>query len=236
MPNVPATFSKKLRPLQLIPLVVFALLLTMCKKDEVTEKPVPIPDLTVNAVSNADINFNSAEATVEIVIKDGSAITGRGLCYSKNSQPTISDSKTTETSNSFTTKLTNLTAGTKYYLRAYATTSKNTYYSDQVVFTTRTLAGTTWDFLFLHDVNATWHADVTFNSDGTVLYDEPASPGVYLTHGTWSVTNDTLNYIFDPQHGNSAAFTSIITGSLTKTGMAGTYIFDHDRNWTAVLK
>ncbi|MFZ4726543.1 MAG: formylglycine-generating enzyme family protein, partial [Paludibacter sp.] len=58
--------------------------------------------------------------------------------WSTSSSPTITNSKTTDGigTGTFTSSLTGLTAGTTYYLRAYATNSAGTGYGNEQVFTT----------------------------------------------------------------------------------------------------
>jgi uncharacterized protein (TIGR02145 family) len=75
-----------------------------------------------------------------VVTTDGNAaVTARGVCWSTTSTPTTSDSKTSNGSGtgSYTSNLTGLTAGTTYYVRAYATNSQGTAYGNQVAFTTK---------------------------------------------------------------------------------------------------
>jgi uncharacterized protein (TIGR02145 family) len=64
----------------------------------------------------------------------GSSVTTRGVCWSINQNPTISDSKTSDGSGtgSFTSSVTGLSAGTTYYVRAYATNTIGTSYGNQI--------------------------------------------------------------------------------------------------------
>ncbi len=65
------------------------------------------------------------------------SITERGICWSTTESPTIAGAHTSNGSGSgsFTSSITALTTGTKYYVRAYATNSDGTVYGSQVSFT-----------------------------------------------------------------------------------------------------
>lgn len=95
------------------------------------------PILTTTSVSS--ITTTSGSSGGNITNDGGSTVTARGICWSTSASPTIS--LTTKTSNgtgsgSFTSSISNLTPGTKYYVRAYATNSSGTGYGDEVSFTT----------------------------------------------------------------------------------------------------
>jgi len=66
------------------------------------------------------------------------SITARGVCWSISENPTISDEKTNDGSDtgSFISSITGLEKVTTYYVRAYATNSIGTAYGNQVSFTT----------------------------------------------------------------------------------------------------
>jgi uncharacterized protein (TIGR02145 family) len=94
------------------------------------------PTLTTTAASS--ITKYAASAGGTITSNGGSAITASGICWSTTATPTISDSKTTDgtTSGTFTSSITGLTAGTTYYVRAYATNAIGTSYGANESFTT----------------------------------------------------------------------------------------------------
>jgi len=101
----------------------------------VTTPTVPI--LFTNAM--ASIGSTTALSGGVTTSDGGSTITARGVCWSTGSGPTISlSTKTSDGSGagSFTSNLTNLTASTKYYVRAYATNSTGTGYGAELSFTT----------------------------------------------------------------------------------------------------
>ena len=106
---------------------------------EVVEFTTPSQAVPAVTTSN-DMSIEAFTATLGgDVLHDGdSDITARGICWSTSENPTIADSKTTEagTTGAFTSELTELTAETTYYARAYATNGIGTGYGEQVSFTT----------------------------------------------------------------------------------------------------
>lgn len=116
-----------------LPVLLVAIsLFYSCKKTDT----VTVPVLTTSSVTN--ITFTSA-ATGGIASSDGgSAITAKGVCWSTSSSPTTADSKTTDGSSTgqFISNITGLTAGTLYYVRAYAINSVGTSYGDEISFST----------------------------------------------------------------------------------------------------
>jgi len=76
----------------------------------------------------------TAAGTATVAISGGADVTARGLCWNTTGTPTISDNLVSEGSGtgSFTGKLTGLSEGPTYYVRAYATNSEGTVYSPSV--------------------------------------------------------------------------------------------------------
>jgi uncharacterized protein (TIGR02145 family) len=96
-----------------------------------------MPVLTTTTVT--DISKTTAVSGGNITSQGGTPVTARGVCWSLATAPTIA--LTTKTSDgsgtgSFSSSMTGLTAGTKYYVRAYATNSGNTAYGNELSFTT----------------------------------------------------------------------------------------------------
>jgi hypothetical protein len=94
------------------------------------------PTLTTTAASS--ITKYAAIVGGTIASNGGSVITASGICWSTTATPTTADSKTTDgtTSGTFSGSITRLTAGTTYYVRAYATNVIGTSYGDAQSFTT----------------------------------------------------------------------------------------------------
>jgi len=98
-----------------------------------------LPEITTVDVSS--IALTSAISGGNITSNGGDDITARGVCWRTSENPTIADNKTEDGSGtgSFVSDLTNLTPGTSYYVRAYATNSAGTAYGNQVEFSTNPL-------------------------------------------------------------------------------------------------
>lgn len=101
-----------------------------------TLSQIYVPTVTTNSVTN--ITQTTATCGGNVVNNGGATVTARGVCWSTSSNPTINNSHTSNGTGtgSFTSNITGLTAGTTYYVRAYATNSAGTGYGEQKSFTT----------------------------------------------------------------------------------------------------
>ena len=90
-------------------------------------------------ITTNNLTSNSLSVTNNITDEGGGSVTQRGVCWSMNANPTITDSKTADGAGAgtYTSSVTGLVQGTLYYLRAYATNSAGTSYSVQINFTTK---------------------------------------------------------------------------------------------------
>jgi hypothetical protein len=108
---------------------ILALCLTSCKQPT-------LPSVVTSDVT--DVTQTSATGG-GIISDDGNAeILSRGVCWSTSENPSVSSSKTSDGTGtgSFTSTLAQLTAGTNYYIRAYATNIEGTVYGIEVTFAT----------------------------------------------------------------------------------------------------
>ena len=114
-----------------------------CVRDSLSggETTETIPTVITNSVSN--ITATNATCGGNVTSDGGATVTARGVCWSTSQNPTVNDSHTSNGSGtgSFTSNITGLTAGTTYYVRAYATNSAGTAYGQEVSFTTTSSSG-----------------------------------------------------------------------------------------------
>jgi len=101
-----------------------------------TTESAKLPSVATSTVTN--ITATSASGGGTVTSDGGSQVTSRGICWSTSQNPTISGNKTTNGTGtgSFSSSITNLTQGTVYYVRAYATNNQGTSYGSQESFTT----------------------------------------------------------------------------------------------------
>ena len=104
-----------------------------------TEEEPSYSKPTVTTSSATNVTTSSATIGGNVTSDGGSTVTERGVCYStSSSNPTTSNSKKSSGSGlgNFTVNLSNLSAGTKYYVRAYAINEVGTSYGSTISFTT----------------------------------------------------------------------------------------------------
>jgi uncharacterized protein (TIGR02145 family) len=101
----------------------------------ISEASVP-PTVTTSGVTS--VTSNSASCGGEVTDEGSESVTARGVCWSQDPNPTITNSTTNDGkgAGSFTSSLTGLGPGTTYYVRAYATSSAGTSYGNEHSFTT----------------------------------------------------------------------------------------------------
>lgn len=98
------------------------------------------PPVTAPIVTTAFPSANYIDATGGgvVISNGGSPVTARGVCWSTNSNPSLTDNFTTDGTGdgTFVSSMTGLNMGTTYYVRAYATNSIGTSYGTEEIFTT----------------------------------------------------------------------------------------------------
>ncbi|NMC40952.1 MAG: hypothetical protein GYA43_07250 [Bacteroidales bacterium] len=94
----------------------------------------------VNTENISGITQTEASASGYVKIQGKNHVKIKGVCWSEIIDPTIADYTTNEGSGagSFASMLTNLNAGTEYFVRAYVITEKDTIYGNNISFSTKT--------------------------------------------------------------------------------------------------
>jgi len=183
-------------------LILSILLIHSCKKDTAT-----LPILTTNDIST--ITQTTATSGGNISNDGGETIISRGVCWSTNNTPTLADNKTLDGAGagSFVSAIAGLTAGTTYYVRAYATNSAGTAYGNEIRFTTN---GTITDiegnvYKIIQIGNQVWMVEnlrVTHYSNG--------DPITKVTNGTtWSTLTTGAYCDYDNTPSNSTTYGKI---------------------------
>lgn len=105
--------------------------ISSCKTEE-----SETPELITIDVSN--ITANSASSGGTIISDGGTPISAKGVCWSTNDTPDISDNKTNDGAGNtnFISNLSGLSPNTTYFIRAYATNDMGTAYGAIKPFTT----------------------------------------------------------------------------------------------------
>ena len=96
------------------------------------------PEVTVKTSPVTDVTEISAVSGYSLTVANG-GVTKHGICLSRGSGPTISNTffgPDKSHGPDFVVQLTGLTPATKFYIRAFATTSTGTTYGNEISFTT----------------------------------------------------------------------------------------------------
>ncbi len=175
-----------------------------------------LPVLTTSSITN--ITQTTAQCGGNVTSDGGAPVTTRGVCWSMSPTPTIADSKTTDGSGtgSFTSSITGLTAGTDYYVRAYATNSAGTGYGGVDSFTTATEDST------VTDIDGNVYRIVTIGSQVWM------AENLKVTHYR---NGDIISHVSD-----STIWSNLTTGAYCEYDNESHYVATYGRlyNWFAV--
>lgn len=167
------------------------------------------PTMAVVTTTNVTDKTQTTATSGGNVTSDGNAeVTSRGVCWSTSVNPTIGNNKTSDGSGtgSFTSSLTQLTPGTTYYVKAYATNSEGTAYGSQVSFSSNPVILAT-----LSTASPTLVTGTTAVSGGTISSDGGGS--ITAKGVCWSKTaNPTINNDKTNDGTGTGSFTSNLTG------------------------
>lgn len=163
---------------------------------------------TVTTGDVADITKTTAKGHGNVTNDGEAPVTERGVCWSENHNPTIDGSHANNGTGTgeYDVLMTELTAGTTYYVRAYAKNSEGTSYGSEVSFTTlpndNAPTVTTGEVTNITKTTAKVHGNVTDDGGATVT-----ERGV-----CWSTSpNPTI----DSEHQTNGSGTGSYTVSMT---------------------
>ncbi|MFZ4707905.1 MAG: LamG-like jellyroll fold domain-containing protein, partial [Bacteroidales bacterium] len=210
---------------------------------------------TVTTLNITDITAVTASGGGNVTSEGGTTVSARGVCWSTNQNPTISNSFTIDGNGtgSFNSNLTNLAPLTNYYVRAYATNMAGTSYGTQVQFTT--VAGqvptvSTTNITNISDNSASSGGNVTAEGTTTVIargvcWNTSPAPTLSNNHttngnGTGSFTSSitgllatTSYYVrayatnsIGTAYGNEVSFTTLEAPPVVTNGLVAYYTFD----------
>ena len=167
------------------------------------------PTITTRAIDS--VTGTSVLSGGAIVSDGGAIIYQRGVCWSTLQNPTVYDTHTTDGvgNGSFVSRVTGLTPGTLYYIRAYAINTAGISYGNQLTVTTPVLPTVT-----TAPVSGVW-VD-TAVSGGNVTSDGGAA---IIARGVcWSTSpNPTVTDGHTSDSTGAGAFVSHVTGLVTGT-------------------
>ena len=167
-----------------------------------------LPALTTAELT--DITTSSAITGGNITYDGGSPVTARGVCWSITANPTITNDKTFDGNGIgiYSSNLTNLTTGSTYYIKAYASNSVGTAYGLQCIFKTLSVPHIT-------TLPVAWNT-TTAKSVGNIDYDG-GSP-VTARGICWSTSiNPTISDNITTDGTGIGTFASNITSLTEKT-------------------
>ncbi|MES2275974.1 MAG: hypothetical protein V4592_08125 [Bacteroidota bacterium] len=163
---------------------------------------------TISTTAIASIGQTSATSGGTITAAGGGTITARGICWNTTGSPTTSNNYTSDGTGTgtFSSTLNNLTAGTTYYVRAYALNQAGTAYGNQVSFTTSPVTLATLTSPSISGITQTGA-----NSSATV---SSAGGGTVSAYGIcWNTTGSpTISNSRTIDGSGTGAFSSLLGG------------------------
>lgn len=201
-----------------------------CSNEEV-EKNETMTIINKTNNENSENTFTSNRISGSITTEN-SEIVMRGICWSKNQNPTINDANIKLEENNFSYVIEKLTANTTYYYRIFAINNQGIKYGDNSSFKTLSFSNTNWKFGSLHTrENFLIESKVNFYSNGTTKFDEIGpGQGFFITNGTWSLNGNQITYIWSGNQPENSTYVyngiisgMTITGTFSHPSVPGTF-------------
>jgi len=185
-----------------------------------------MPTVTTAAVTA--ITQTTATSGGNVTSTGGADVTAKGVCFGTTSNPTLSDLFTTDGTGQgqFVSNITGLTAGTTYFVRAYATNSVGTSFGIQDTFKTANETGS------VQDIEGNTYATVKIGTQWwmaenlmTTMYNDNTPIPNVTDNATWmALTTPAYAWFFNNRatygtvYGALYNFFAINTGKLCPTG------------------
>lgn len=207
----------RLRRYYLFTTILFSsLYLNSCsKEDGARETPAEptAPAISLATITTADIQSITtveAQAGGRVTHSGGGTVTERGIVLSTSPLPTINSTKfntaTASGDGSFTSRLTGLSAATKYYVRAFAINTAGIAYGNELSFTTTSIGSAAFNVSPLFIIGSSLaHLEVELTADGG---DPVTERGL-----CWSLTENPT--IADSKSTDAGKGTGKYTGTIT---------------------
>ncbi len=176
--------------LSLLFVISFFLLATIsCKKNNL--------EVTTTAISS--ISVTTAYSGGNVVKDGGSEVTLRGVCYSVNSGPSLSNASYTQDGSGtgeYTSKLEGLKANTTYHVRAYAKNTKGIAYGEERTFATNPYYSATIPLVQTNSISNVDTLGFKLSLNGVILHtggsDVTESGFVYATKMGPSISDNKI--------------------------------------------
>ena len=172
---------------------------TALKSFKTEASPITPPEImlpTVIAIKVTEITTSSAQCGGEVTNDGGSEVTERGICWSTNANPTISDSHVAAGTGmgAFTAAMGGLEANTTYHVRAYAINEMGTAYGLDVEFTTLDGGSNAPEGAINGLFTINENGDQVYFSQGNLQYQASTNTWRFAEH-QWDYVGGTINGI-----------------------------------------
>ena len=149
---------------------------------------------TVTTVEATNVTSSSATVGGNVTNDNGTSVTERGVCWATTDNPTVSGNKIVsgKGTGSFSVTLSSLSAGTTYYVRAYAKNNEGTSYGTTITFTPNIIVNGAIQKAF--SVSAT---KKVYFSQGNLQYQASTKTWRFAEHQWDIVGDDTKGTVYE---------------------------------------